>query len=66
MKNFEYAEIYNFEVRLSAVVKKSKHIGWGYYDSILNMLNSGVLSQKSDLMLDVAALCTTKTQELGR
>lgn len=38
MKNFEHTEIANFENRLRSVVKKSRHMGWGYYDAISDML----------------------------
>jgi hypothetical protein len=39
MKTFEYEEILSFEQRFRAVVKKSEHMGWGYYDAISDMLN---------------------------
>ena len=39
MKTFEYQEVISFEQRLHVVVKKAEHMGWGYYDAILDMLN---------------------------
>lgn len=42
MNNFEHEEISNFEQRLRIVVKKAEHMGWGYYDSISDMLNTAV------------------------
>ena len=40
MKKFEYEEISSFEQRLQIVVRKSEHIGWGYYDAIFEMLEA--------------------------
>lgn len=39
MKPFEYQDILEFEQRLQVVVKKAEHMGWGYHDSISDMLN---------------------------
>lgn len=39
MKKFQYEEIAHFESRLRHVVKNAEDIGWGYYDSIYDMLN---------------------------
>lgn len=45
MKTFEYEDILSFEQRLQAVVKKSEHMGWGYYDAISDMLNEAYPSK---------------------
>ena len=42
MKTFEYQEVISFEQRLHVVVKKSEHMGWGYYDAISDMLNETI------------------------
>lgn len=39
MKTFQYEEIISFKLRLEAVVKQAEDIGWGYYDTISDMLN---------------------------
>lgn len=39
MKTFEYEEIISFEQRLRAIIKKSEHMGWGYYDTISDIFN---------------------------
>jgi hypothetical protein len=39
MKQFEAEEIQNFIDRLKTVVNKASHMGWGYYDSISDMLD---------------------------
>jgi hypothetical protein len=38
MKQFEDHEIDDFIYRLKEVVRKANHMGWGYYDSISDML----------------------------
>ena len=40
MSSFSVSEIQEFIDRLKIVVKKSCSIGWGHYDSVLDMLNT--------------------------
>ncbi len=46
MRTFEYEETLIFEQRLKAVVKKSEHMGWGYYDAISDMVSEAYPSSQ--------------------